>query len=163
MRALEFEAMVSELRAKGVPFDRAIVAARHELGVPAPNPDAERNASVDEKAEQREVTKIFRAFGIEVYSLSQARAAKVTPGLPDLWCVHRTRPLAWWWETKRQVGGHLSPAQLEFKASCDRCGVGHGVGDRHAAATYLVTLGVAVLWNGVLEPARCAAEAQLIL
>jgi hypothetical protein len=145
MSLLTFDAMVQSLRAQGVPLALAETTARRELRLPAPDPAAQRDANVLEKAEQAEVTKTYRAFGFDVYSTSQYRAAKVTPGIPDLWCVHRERPIAFWWETKRQVGGRLSPAQLLFQESCQRCDVGYGTGDRHAAAEHLVALGLAFM------------------
>jgi hypothetical protein len=152
MTALTFDAIVQSLRAQGVPLALAETTARRECGLTAPSVVAARDANVVEKAEQLEVTKTFRAFGFDVYSTSQYRAAKVTPGIPDLWCVHRERPIAFWMECKRQVGGRLSPAQQAFQASCIRCGVGYVAGDRHAAAEHLVALGLACRDRGVLEP-----------
>jgi hypothetical protein len=153
MSALDFNAMVQSLRAQGVPLALAESTARRECGLPAPDLCTQRDANVLEKAEQAEVTKTFRAFGFDVYSLSQPRATKQSPGLPDLWCVHRERPIAFWWETKRQVGGRLSPAQMLFQESCQRCDVGYGTGDRHAAADHLIALGLAFMTAiATLEP-----------
>lgn len=133
----------------GVPRERAEFRATQEFG---PVPDS-RDPAIDEKREQAEVVKRFRAFGFHVYTLSQPRATKQTPGLPDLWCAHNTQPIAFWWETKRQVGGELSSVQVEFQAECHRCGVGHGVGDRYAADDHLILLGLAErLPDGSLYP-----------
>jgi hypothetical protein len=161
MSVLTFDAMVQSLRAQGVPLALAETTARRELGIAVPDPAAQRDANVLEKAEQLVVTKTFRAFGFDVYSTSQYRPAKVTPGIPDLWCVHRERPIAFWWETKRQVGGRLSSAQLLFQESCQRCDVGYGTGDRHAAADHLVALGLAFMTAiHTLEPIHNLPESR---
>jgi hypothetical protein len=78
--------------------------------------------------------------------LSQPRASKQTPGIPDLWLTRAARTdapaFAFWWESKRQVGGKRSSAQEAFGAECAAAGVGYGFGDRHDARQYLATLGV---------------------
>lgn len=156
--SLDYDGMVRSLmRDCRVPREKAEAEARRQLGAPAiaPDPDAERNARILEKTEQLEIVKLFRAHGCKVYSLSQARASKQSPGLPDLWVTkawtvtpiagglpHR-RHLAFWWETKRQVGGKRSSAQIDFAEECIAAGVGYGFGDRYAAAQYLVDLGIA--------------------
>jgi hypothetical protein len=124
---------------------------------PAPDPEQlariERQASVDEKTEQLEITKRLRVCGFVVYNLSQARASKQTPGLADLYCVHRDAPIALWWESKRQVGGKYSDAQREFKAHNDRCGVLCLGGDRYDVERFLVERNLARIGsNGVIEP-----------
>lgn len=147
---LEYDALVGGLVGAGVPRERAEAQARRELRIPAVS--EERDSAALEKEEQAEITKTFRAFGFVVRNLSQPRATKQAPGIPDLWVTHGTRPLAFWWETKRQVGGRFSPAQIDFARDCKRCGVGYGAGDRHAAAQHLVALGLVVITDGVLEP-----------
>lgn len=110
---------------------------------PTPEPaEAERDARVLEKDEQAAVVKLLRGMGFDVWNLSQARASKQTPGLPDLWVMHREHPIAFWWETKRQVGGALSVPQEYFRDATLRCGVAHGVGDRYAAREFLRALGL---------------------
>jgi hypothetical protein len=128
-----------------------------EATPPAPDPvelaRVERQASIDEKTEQLEVVKRFRVCGFFVYNLSQARASKQTPGLADLYCVHRELPLALWWESKRQVGGKYSDAQREFKAHNDRCGVLCLGGDRYDVERFLVERRLARIdAAGVIEP-----------
>jgi len=120
---------------------------------PAPAEFTPRDASILEKTEQLEVRKRFVVCGFKVRNLSQPRATKQAPGLPDLWLVHRALPIAVWFETKRQVGGRYSDAQLEFRDDCDRCGVTWRGGDRYAAERYLVAIGLAT-WdaNGTFEP-----------
>jgi hypothetical protein len=121
---------------------------------------ADRDARALEKAEQTEIAKAARAFGGKVYNLSQPRASKQSPGIPDLWLVFRRVRLAVWWETKRQVGGRLSPAQVEFADECHHCGVAHGSGDRHAFAAWLVRAGIAYRTpDGTLEPTRSESAA----
>jgi hypothetical protein len=116
---------------------------------------AERERLAVEKHEQWEIVKLFRSFGCTVYVLSQPRAAKQTPGLADLYVQHRSLGRAWWFETKRQVGGHVSPAQQDFADGNRACGVGSFIGDRHDATELLITLGlVERTEHGILEPVR---------
>jgi hypothetical protein len=133
----EFDVIVSALVAKG--FSRELAEA--EVRRQHPNirrvereQIEARRENVLEKEEQAFIAKLFRGFGCKVYNLSQARAAKQTPGLPDLWVVHLEAKLAFWFETKRQVGGKLSAAQLQFRDECAIAGVKHYWGDRYAAA-----------------------------
>lgn len=103
-----------------------------------PDPKAiERDKRIREKAEQEAVTKLFRRHGFTVRSTSQARPSKIAIGFPDLFVTHRSRPLAFFWETKRQVGGVVSEAQQEFADDCARCGVRWYTGDRYHAAAFL--------------------------
>lgn len=148
----DFETLVSDLMARtGCARARAEAIIRQQVPGLAPTPAADQSAvDVLEKAEQVECRKLFIAFGFKVYNLSQARATKQTPGLPDLWCVHKREPVAFWFETKRQVGGQLSPAQVDFQTECLRCDVKHFVGHRHNVVELLLSLGLAE---------RCAGSA----
>jgi hypothetical protein len=150
---LPYEAMVEALVRMNVPREKAEARARAAHGMPAPGaePDA-KDAAVLEKTEQWEIVKRAKAFRFEVWWLSQARAAKQTPGLPDLWLAHRDLPIATWWETKRQQSGRHSAAQLAFAEHCARCGIPHGTGDRFAFEAYLIGLGLVERWGTVLEP-----------
>lgn len=149
--ALSFESIAGGLCRLGVPREVAEKEARRQLGIVIPTATEERNANILEKEEQSEVRKLFLAFGFKVRNLSQARASKQSPGLGDLWVVHRRAPIAFWWETKRQVGGELSPDQIEFAEDCIRCNVGYGTGDRFDAQKHLIALGVAVQCGQTLE------------
>ena len=141
---------VEALVSVGVPREKAERQAAAKYG-PAL---VARDARVLEKEEQAEIVRRFRAFGFKVYNLSQPRATKQTPGLPDNYCVHTRLPIAFFWECKRQVGGQLSPAQIDFRDECRRCCVGYGTGDRYAAEEHLILLGLAVrLPDGTLHPA----------
>lgn len=110
-----------------------------------------------EKAEQQECWKVFRAFGGRVYSLSQARAAKQTPGLGDGFVVFGGL-VSFWWETKRQVGGRVSSAQQTFHELCNGTGEGsrHHMGGRREAEALVISLGLAYRdeASGALEPVR---------
>lgn len=68
-----------------------------------------------EKQEQAAIIRLFEAVGTIVCRLSQSRASRQTEGLPDLYCFHPGKRVAWWWETKRQKGGRLSPLQQAFR------------------------------------------------
>lgn len=149
----EFTTAVDELqRATGVDRGRAeatIRAQASNLGIALPPvPDAARDARILEDQEQHEITKLFLAHGFKVYSTSQKRAAKVTPGIPDLWVTRSARPgrgaIAFWWESKRQVGGKRTSGQVDFGDECAAAGVGYGFGDRYDARQFLRSLGIGV-------------------
>lgn len=152
----EFERLVENIMAAGsCSRDRAIAAIRLNrpelipVGLPEESaPVSEDAASILERKEQHEIYKLFRAYGFKVRNLSQARASKQAPGLGDAWVVHREFPIAFWWESKRQVGGELSPAQLEMQADCARCAIPYHHGDRYAAARLIVSVGLAKPGNG---------------
>jgi len=154
MSVLTYDTMVAALVSSGVPRAKAEAKAREECRLPGIDLGAEKREAVLEQEEQREVAKIFQAFRFRVWWLSQSRATKQTPGISDLFLTHETLSIAFWWETKRQKGGKLSTAQVEFREHCLRCGVRHYVGDRHAAAQLLVSEGLAEIVNGILEPLR---------
>lgn len=130
-------------------------AAAAELCLPLAAFD-EADASIAEKAEQVEIRRLAIAYGFAVYNLSQPRATKQTPGLPDLWLMHKRLPIACWWESKRQVGGALSAAQEEFRDDCLRTRTGYGTGDRYAFVDKLIELEVATRGAGQygIEPVR---------
>jgi len=152
----ELETRVEQLmRVCDWPRDRAEKAAREQLNLPpADEEPTERDAQIAEKEEQGMIVKLFRAVGIRVYTTSQARPAKVSPGIPDLWCVHKDAGVCFWWESKRQVGGELSTAQQEFRDECAAGLVNWGSGDRWAARAFLVRIGLARDVNGELIPWR---------
>jgi hypothetical protein len=145
-----YDELMAGMMAQGVPRDLADRSARQTLrdcglpmGATGEDLGAEDRARVLEKQEQSEIVKQFRAYSFVVYNLSQARAAKQTPGLPDLWIAHTRLALAGWWESKRPVGGSLSSAQRDFREQCIRCSVSYGTGDRRAAALWLIEQGLA--------------------
>lgn len=109
-----------------------------------------------EKAEGHEVDKVLRAFGGRVYNLSQSRASKQTPGLPDRWVFFQRVAWAGWFEVKRQVGGRLSSAQELFLDLCEATGTHYTVGGRKEAEELVISLGLAYRddASGALEPVR---------
>lgn len=139
----DYQAMVEALVAQRVPRGKAEARAR-ELCADAP---ATVPAALDplllEKDEQAFCYDLLRAYGFKVRNLSQARATKQAPGLGDAWLVHLRLGVALWWETKRQVGGELSPDQVEMEADCRACGITYRYGSRYDLARYLLQLGLA--------------------
>lgn len=125
------------LQARGLPLDADLAP------VAAADPLDEHGREKLETRVQSDVVKLFRVLGCDVYSLSQARASKQTPGLPDLWVVCRRAGLAWWWETKRTSSGRHSVEQLEFAERCVITETPYGTGDRRAAEDYMIGLGLA--------------------
>lgn len=146
----EFEQLVSAtMNAASCSREKA------EAAVLANRPDLVRKATLNleidnvrEKEEQAYIAKLFRGFGCKVYNLSQARASKQTPGLPDLWVVHLEAKLGFWFECKRPLGGRIRPEQIDFKAECAAAGVNAFIGDRNVAAMVLVKLGLARVGDG---------------
>jgi hypothetical protein len=150
----DFDLKLAGMVAQGIPRDKAAAALRaNGIGTPAAIAPT-RDAGVLEKAEQAEVVKRFRVCGFKVYSLSQARASKQTPGLPDLWLMNPARALGLWWETKRQKGGRFSDAQLEFAAACEYCRVNYAAGDRYDAERWLIENNLADIVGGSFTPRR---------
>lgn len=153
---LAFEAAVNELVSKGYERHVAEREVRRQLPQIAPSfPLAgEKDERALERAEQIEVRKLFCAFAFTVRNLSQYRPSRVAPGFPDLFVTHNRERIAFFFETKRQIGGNRSPAQIEFAADCNRCGVPCYHGDRFAAAQLLVDIGLAIRVDNRIEPAE---------
>lgn len=97
--------------------------------------------SSPEKAEQHRIRKLFESCGFKTYNLSQARASKQTPGLPDLWLVNPETGDALWWECKAaKPNGKpkpLRPEQSQFRDECLTCLVHHGWGTLTEAEAWL--------------------------
>jgi len=114
--------------------------------------------SVEEKAEQLEVMKVFRACGCTPCNTSQARASKMHPGFPDLFVFGPPATLlSFFFETKRQVGGWHSPAQVDFAQLCTQTNTRHYAGDRYDAMRVMIQLGLAEYSDGVFQPVRRSA------
>lgn len=141
--AFTYDELVNGLVAAG--FSRAKAearAAQEHIQLGAINADvATKRANVLEKAEQAYITRMARAIGFHVYNLSQSRASKQTPGLGDIWLVHQARHFAGWFESKRQVGGVRSAAQVAFGEECAAADIPYGFGDRYAFALWLSQCG----------------------
>jgi hypothetical protein len=144
MTLLGYETTVATLVDRGVPRDKAEARAREIYPDIAAQLDAqvERKANVLEKHEQLRIRQIATIAGCKVRTLSQPRATKQSPGLPDLWIVHLGRGLGFWWETKRQVGGARSPDQMEFAADCETTHTPYGFGDRYDFGAWLTARGI---------------------
>jgi hypothetical protein len=155
-----------ERRAHGEPIatdehDRPTVVSRHACqfckGTLGPTDTVCPICSREplEKSEQADIVKLYLAYSCKVYNLSQPRASKQSPGLPDLW-VSRFHD-AWWHETKRPVSGRPSTAQSEFELECAAARVPYTRGGLGAARWMLVAVGAA-RWVGAdggdIEPVR---------
>lgn len=153
---MTFDETVNALvRSTNCSRDQAIALVRSQMPQLTPPPaETTKDERILEKEEQWECMKIYRAFGCIVYSTSQSRAAKVSPGIPDLLVFLPRAHQFWYHEVKRQVGGEQSPAQREFQEYCADCGIAYILGDRSVAQQQLVDLEVAILVDGKLEPAH---------
>lgn len=145
---------VSALEAAGVAPEKARTEAARQLGVTWDAPA--KDERVREKEEQVEIRKIAIGYGFKVRNLSQYRPSKVALGFADLFLSHKRLPVSLFWETKRQVGGERSGAQVEFGEDCMRTNVGYGYGDRYAFVDKLLELELAVRGAGQygIEPVR---------
>jgi hypothetical protein len=139
----EARKFAERLRDAGVAAQAANAAAlrKYPAAAAAMTAVESKRDNVLEKAEQWAITKMARAIGFSVYTTSQTRAAKVTPGFPDLWLAHGERGFAGFWETKRQVGGRISHEQLTFGVECLAAKIPHGFGDRYEFAKWLTQHG----------------------
>lgn len=143
---------------------------RRERGKPLtpelPEPDhAELNRVAEqdhrlEKEIQSDVRRKYMAFGCEVYSTSQARASKVSAGIPDLIVFHPASMRAWLHEVKAPRGV-VSPAQLVFWELATMCNWKYLLGGVAAAEAQLIHVGAAYRDpSGSLEPARIGGVAE---
>lgn len=94
-----------------------------------------------EKRVWLDVKNLYEQVGCAVYNLSQARAAKQTPGFPDFWIVLDRKRTAWWHELKTPKGTP-NDAQERFHARCHSCNIVCLVGGVDVAIAHLRTLGV---------------------
>ena len=94
-----------------------------------------------EKSVQRDVILFFEGLGCRVYRLSQARATRQTPGLPDLWIFCPRKQTGFWFEVKDDCG-RPSAEQVTFGESCMACGIGHAMGGMGAARVLARSLGL---------------------
>jgi hypothetical protein len=108
-----------------------------------------------EKAIQLDVMKVYKGFSCKVYNLSQPRATKQTPGLPDLYVrpPRRIKYRSFWHETKTPSGVQ-SDDQLQFQMDCVAEGTDYVLGGVLAAEEQCIKLGLAERVNGILEHAR---------
>jgi hypothetical protein len=132
-------------------------ADRRAQGKPlAPDPVevAERVREDDERLEkeiQRDVWRLYRKHGCQVWWMSQPRATKQTPGPGDLIVFHARTGNAWWHETKTSTG-EQEPAQKVFEEYCLTCDWQYVLGGIAAAENQLIKIGVAERIDGSLDP-----------
>lgn len=149
---MTFDELVAGVqRTTGCDHARAVEIVSKSVGreIPRKSPEEiERDERILEDEEQREISNLFRAYGFTVRSTSQKRPSKTSPDFPDLWVTRAARDdapaFAFWFESKRQVGGKRTSGQKDFGDECIAAGVSYHFGDRYAAGVHLVRLGVAV-------------------
>lgn len=131
---------------------------RRDKGLPlteTPDEKTERLQEEDarrEKEIQAECRKKYIAFGCTVWNTSQARASKVSAGIPDLFVTHQRKRIAWWHEVKTPTGVQSS-AQKDFEQGVLACGQQYILGGVAACEEQLIRIGVAFrLSDGSLEP-----------
>jgi hypothetical protein len=102
--------------------------------MPRPAPPTRREppraAAVSEKALYESIVKLLRLHRVHVTRLAQARASRVTEGVPDLYLTvpwervgeWAPRPCAWWVEVKTR-DGVLSEMQLAWHEAAKEAGV----------------------------------------
>lgn len=83
----------------------------------------------------------MRKLGCDVYSTSDRRASRNTPGLPDLYVVPPRGKPAFWWESKGD-GGKPSPEQLAFREKNAKAGVEVIIGGEAQLNAHLLKLGL---------------------
>jgi len=158
MSELDFHSAVRQLMGHGYSQFEAERQVRAQMPHLTPLTPIETAAeNVLERQEQAYIARVLREFGFTVRSTSQARASKVTPGLPDLLLFHREKRFFAFFEVKRADGGRVSPAQQEFAEDCAATATAHFIGDRCVAHQLLVDLGLAILVDGRVEPAHLYA------
>lgn len=143
MSPLSAEAIEAGLVAAGVPRDRARAQALRECGLSLVPNEADQ-AKADEREEKRIVAdadKRMRALGFVVWNLSQPRASKIAPGIPDRLYTSPARGLAVFWEAKT-VRGKQRPDQAHFQAHADACGLHYVIGTDLVLAVWLADRGI---------------------
>jgi hypothetical protein len=151
---LGYDATLAALEARGVPREKALQFAREQW----PDVAAQQDAAAEKAELRREKDvehagdKLMQAHGFTVVRLSQPRASKITPGVPDrryyrtAGDVSRpgtvvTGPFVAWWEAKTSTGKQ-SPAQREFQAMAEACGETYLVGTDAVLRDYLAREGL---------------------
>ena len=110
-----------------------------------------------ERIIQDKIVRLYRAAGCRVWNLSQARATRQTPGLPDLSIKHGVLGKAWTHEVKG-AKGRLSQGQKEWAELAGLCGETHLIGGIDVAEAHLASLGLITYKDGqmILTPKRAA-------
>lgn len=114
----------------------------------------ELEADALEKAHVAEGDRIVRALGGVVWSFSQPRASKQTPGIPDRKYYFPRHGLTFWWEAKAEWG-EQSPAQKDRQREAEACREAYVCGELQTLKNYLVCLHLCTINpDGSLEPVR---------
>lgn len=100
-----------------------------------------------EAVAQSRAVALYRAATCVVYSTTEVRPVRATPGLPDLLVFHPRSGRCWAHEVKA-TGGRLSPAQQRFRLVAESCGLPVVVGDDLAARRHLVAVGILAMELG---------------
>lgn len=126
------EQQIAALVRMGVSREAAEARIPREPIVLTPTEQAARLNRL-EKFEQRDIKKLWLTLGGRVWETSQTRAAKVTPGIPDLYLTHAAWKCAMWFESKsleemKTRNSGRSPEQMDFAADAIAAGVCYGYG-----------------------------------
>ena len=134
--------------------------SRRAAGLPLSETPAEAAARIQEDDDRLErqiqvdVVNLYKAFGCQVWSHSELRKTKATPGYPDLTLLHPRRGLYFYHETKTPTGT-LEPAQVTFRSVAAACGLTVVAGGVTAAEEFLISCSIAEhAPSGSLEPRR---------
>ena len=85
------------------------------------------NGKLLEKHVEHAGDQLMAALGFEIVRLSQSRASRQTPGIPDRKYYHIGHGLTLWWEAKRP-GGRQSHCQMTFQLMVESCGEYYALG-----------------------------------
>lgn len=131
---------LSELREQGYDLrDGKLIRVKAVLRATVHSPPDESAEGTWQQAES-DCRAVFEKAGCTVYSTSQRRASKVSPGIPDLIVMGPPgSPFLLFFEVKHGQG-KLSEAQRRFQLHCQRTGTRYAAGSKAAARKLLSTL-----------------------
>ena len=89
---------------------------------------------------KQEITALLKRIGWQVWSTSDGRKSRNTPGLPDMWCMASNGRPPFWVEVKSETG-KPSPEQESFAALCHHAGTGYVMGGVTQVLAYLKKIG----------------------
>ncbi len=126
---------------------------RDQVTLPAPPANEDDRRREREKLIEHRGDQLMIAHGFTAIRLSQPRATKQTPGIPDRRYYRAPRVVrngqradfapsfALWWDAKT-VAGQQSSAQREFQQLVESCGETYLVGTDDVLRSYLVERGL---------------------
>lgn len=117
--------------------------------------------TVLEKHVERDGDKFMENLGFTAVRLSQSRASRQTPGIPDRKYYHLTRGITLWWEAKRPKGVQ-SFKQKVFQEMAQQCGEVYALGGVEELKNTLVKLvrDRGIKWKSVESLSNSAQEAH---